>query len=70
MKTKPKKPWLLLLAAIACTVISILVFAGVFLKADMRGRWIFGAVWAIMAVIWGAQYLAKAKRGSHHDEEY
>lgn len=70
MGNNPKKPRLFLLAAIVCAVISVLVFTGVFLKAYMTGRWIFGVVWAIMAVIWGGQYLAKAKKGSHHDEEY
>ena len=46
----------LLVASVVCLAISAVAFGGLILKADITGRVIFGAVWAVLGVVWLGGY--------------
>lgn len=56
------KPWIYLLAMVISLGVAALSFSGVLFKEDATGRWIFGLVWVILAVVWMGQYVSKRKK--------
>ncbi|GEM_PF-2976837 len=52
MTSEKKRRSGFLIAAGACFAISAVTFGGLILKADITGRVIFGAVWAVLGVVW------------------